>query len=181
MVLQISLPEDHLPRSRFLIASLAIGVGMALSACQPAAETPAAAAGETASGPSSASTSADAGEMMTVDLANGVATLSFDAGRTLTATLGDMPINRGVAPQTGADPVDLRDLIGGEPGSALLIFSVSAESNAAEPLCGARPTVALAVLMPQDAPQKVAAITGAAPGEPGSTLCNIRTVTVSGL
>jgi hypothetical protein len=176
-----------------MLRSLALLALLPLAACQPApastdvASTDAAAAtpapatlSPSTSGPSTYGTGAPADELMTIAMESGLATISFDAGRTLTARLAE-PQGRTVSAEPGGAVEDIGVLMGDTDNTLLLTFAVSAESNAGEPLCGAKPTTALAVLMTEDAPQKLAAITGALPGEPGALLCNIRTVTVSGL
>ena len=84
-----------------------------------------------------------------------------------------------VAPDMGQPPQGLAVLLKA-PTDGTPIFGYDVESETgANPLCGAKEVVSVAVMIPETGKATLAAITGAHFGEEGSLICNIREVSLT--
>jgi hypothetical protein len=162
---------------RMLKNSAVLAAGAWLAACQPAAppaEAPEAPAPAVAPAPA-------APEAVTITREGEVLTFSFDAGRTLTATLVGPLGGAAASPGPGPETQTLAAILEAPSDAAPIIgYAVTSENFPADPLCGAAPTAAVAVLYLDGAPDKLAAFSGAIPGDAGAKLCNIRSAEVTG-
>jgi hypothetical protein len=153
-----------------LVAVLA--AGLALAACQPAAK-------KEDSAPEAAPTTEAAGPpSVTLEPIEGTSgsTLVFGPEQSVVVHALLMPDNAKVAAEKGAEPKPIADILGG-PQDTLASFSVEEERwRGGEPLCGLRPATAVVLKVDVNGPDKLAAITGALPGEKGAELCNVREV-----
>lgn len=84
-----------------------------------------------------------------------------------------------VAADIGQAPQGLAAILKA-PTDGTPIFGYDVESEAgANPLCGAKEVVSIAVMIPETGRATLAAITGAHFGEDGSLICNIREVSLT--
>lgn len=107
------------------------------------------------------------------------ATLEFAPDRKVVVHALLMTGKGEVAQSMGEDPKPVAEIMDAKNDPDLGAFSVVEEQwKSGEPLCGIKPTVALVLSRVNGQPDKLAAITGAAPGEPGAMLCAIHHVKV---
>jgi|GEM_PF-2134133 len=84
-----------------------------------------------------------------------------------------------VAPDIGQAPQGLAVLLKAPTdGTPILGYDVESEAGA-NPLCGAKEVVSIALMIPESGNATLAAITGAHFGEDGSLICNIREVALT--
>ena len=154
-----------------MIAILA--AGLALAACQPAAKKDAPAAPEAA--PKAETAGPPTVTLEPIEGTSG-ATLVFGPEQSVVVHALLMPENAKVAEAKGAAPKPIAEILGG-PQDTLASFTVEEERwRGGDPLCGLRPATAVVLKVDVNGPDRLAAITGALPGEPGAELCNVRDV-----
>lgn len=84
-----------------------------------------------------------------------------------------------VAPDIGQTPQGLAVILKAPTdGTPILGYDVESEAGA-NPLCGVKEVVSIAVMIPETGKATLAAITGAHFGEEGSLICNIREVALT--
>lgn len=104
----------------------------------------------------------------------GSALISFGPNRTLETTVIGPIGGAMVAPMGGGAAVGMAVAMG-QPheGVPLIGYKVTRESFASDPICPGAPTAGIVVMYPETGPQKLAAIAGGAPGDPGARVCAI--------
>ncbi len=122
----------------------------------------------------------DENVVITADTANKNAVIiTFNNGQVLHASEIGPVGGASVAPDVGQAPQGLATILKA-PTDGTPIFGYDVESEAgANPLCGAKEVVSIAIMIPETGKATLAAITGAHFGEEGSLICNIREVSLT--
>lgn len=102
----------------------------------------------------------------------GKASISFGAGRNLDAMVIGPVGGAYLTPMDGGPQTSIA-LAMQQPneGVPIIGYRITREAFESAPLCPGGPTAAVVLMYPASGPQKLAAIAGAAPGDPGSRLC----------